>query len=487
MNPRKRTADDLEAAWLADEDAFVLRQAYKKAQIRTQEGRAKPIDRLAVTIQFIDDTRHSFDHEVSEAKLEPVDPLSYLESLEDGLLKDLDKDMDVFMSLIRVETTAIKKEFWHGVRAVCRDLLQNHDKAARGAANSTSVSQDAFKIFRSKTIDELTVLEDQIRAKLSSGQPVDSDYWQSLLSGATLAKSREQLKTTGMQIIAARNGKRILHQARIANGKAKQLENTPRMEIRTALCSKELQSQLDPEPLLKIPRSCQTLPLVDEDVWLRRVARERDHVIKTGHISEEMRKNAPGVRKIGGGDKANSASPTPAREHGSKDDALFAQEAAKDAAEDEEVFSEEADLPVDPGKASSIELRKPRYFNRVLMGYEWNKYNQTHYDHDHPPPKVVQGYKFNIFYPDLLNKPRGPTYKILRDKNRRRGEASTHNGEDDTCIIRFLADPPYQDLAFRIIDREWDYSAKHERGFKSTFEGGVLQLHFQFRRMFYRK
>ena len=33
--------------------------------------------------------------------------------------------------------------------------------------------------------------------------------------------------------------------------------------------------------------------------------------------------------------------------------------------------------------------RKPKYFNRVHTGYEWNKYNQTHYDADNPPPKVV--------------------------------------------------------------------------------------------------
>lgn len=37
-------------------------------------------------------------------------------------------------------------------------------------------------------------------------------------------------------------------------------------------------------------------------------------------------------------------------------------------------------------------------------GYEWNKYNQTHYDSDNPPPKVVQGYKFNILYHDLIDK-----------------------------------------------------------------------------------
>ena len=35
--------------------------------------------------------------------------------------------------------------------------------------------------------------------------------------------------------------------------------------------------------------------------------------------------------------------------------------------------------------------RKPKYFNRVHTGYEWNKYNQTHYDHDNPPPKVSEG------------------------------------------------------------------------------------------------
>ena len=31
-----------------------------------------------------------------------------------------------------------------------------------------------------------------------------------------------------------------------------------------------------------------------------------------------------------------------------------------------------------------------------LQGFEWNKYNQTHYDTDNPPPKIVQGYKFNV-------------------------------------------------------------------------------------------
>ena len=163
--------------------------------------------------------------------------------------------------------------------------------------------------------------------------------------------------------------------------------------------------------------------------------------------------------------------PTESNDSRGDEDTLYANQAAQDVAEDEEVFADEAEIPNQPRRPASADGRKPRYFNRAVLGYEWNKYNQTHYDIDNPPPKVVQGYKFNIFYPDLLNKTKGPTYKIIRDDGRRRGDLSARAGEEDTCIIRFIAGPPYEDIAFRIVDREWDYSAKRERGFKSTFEG----------------
>lgn len=113
------------------------------------------------------------------------------------------------------------------------------------------------------------------------------------------------------------------------------------------------------------------------------------------------------------------------------------------------------------------------------MGYEWNKYNQTHYDHDNPPPKVVQGYKFNIFYPDLIDKVKAPTYRIERENGRKRGQSFAPAGEEDTCLIRFISGPPYEDVAFRIVDKEWDYSAKRERGFRSSFDKvGALSIIF---------
>ena len=120
--------------------------------------------------------------------------------------------------------------------------------------------------------------------------------------------------------------------------------------------------------------------------------------------------------------------------------------------------------------------RKPKYFNRVHTGYDWNKYNKTHYDGDNPPPKTVQGYKFNIFYPDLIDPGKAPTYKI---------ELDPESEDGSTCIIRFSAGPPYEDIAFRVVNKDWELNPK--RGFKCVFERGILHLYFSLKRQFYRR
>jgi hypothetical protein len=163
----------------------------------------------------------------------------------------------------------------------------------------------------------------------------------------------------------------------------------------------------------------------------------------------------------------------------------FDRDLAKGLGPNEELLTTEVTVPTKNLStwASQHKPRKPRYFARVITGYEWNKYNQTHYDADNPPPKVVQGYKFNILYPDLVDKTKAPTYKIEREGGRRRGEMSAPAGEEDECIIRFVAGAPYEDLGFRIVDKEWDFSAKRERGFRSSFDKGVLVLWFGFKKV----
>ena len=72
-------------------------------------------------------------------------------------------------------------------------------------------------------------------------------------------------------------------------------------------------------------------------------------------------------------------------------------------------------------------------------------------------------------------------------------------GNDDTVLLHFSAGPPYEDIAFRIVNREWEYSHKRlvahtqpekdfdisqgiYRGFRSSFDRGCLSLWFNFRR-----
>lgn len=158
-------------------------------------------------------------------------------------------------------------------------------------------------------------------------------------------------------------------------------------------------------------------------------------------------------------------------------ESAFENEARKGMSQDEVQFSVEEVIRQDKsvaGWAGKYKPRKPRYFNRVHTGFEWNKYNQTHYDVDNPPPKIVQGYKFNLFYPDLIDKSRTPKYTITPCKDNR-----------EFAIIRFSAGPPYEDIAFKIVNREWNFS--YRSGFRSQFSNGILQLWFHFKRYRYRR
>lgn len=64
-------------------------------------------------------------------------------------------------------------------------------------------------------------------------------------------------------------------------------------------------------------------------------------------------------------------------------EALYRMEAERDIDEEEELFNVEENItnPTSYNWEDKYRPRKPRYFNRVHTGYEWNKYNQTHYEY----------------------------------------------------------------------------------------------------------
>lgn len=155
------------------------------------------------------------------------------------------------------------------------------------------------------------------------------------------------------------------------------------------------------------------------------------------------------------------------------EDDMVAREAGKGMQDGEAEFAEEVEVRKGYRWNDKYRPRKPRYFNRVHTGYNWTKYNRTHYDKDNPPPKSVQGYRFNIFYPDLIDRSVTPTFRTKKTDN------------PDVAIITFSAGAPYEDVAFRIVDRPWERS--HRRGYRCCFERGVLMLWFNLQRYRYRR
>ncbi len=489
--------DERMREWVAQEDDFVLRQAKKKADIRVKEGRAKPIDWLAVILRVVDPTRNPLDDEIEEKDLEFMDPNSVFDGLSETQLGDLRKDIETYMNL---ETNRKNRDYWRTMQIICKDRQKKMRVGGPDGRAVSSVASDIDNLLAPKTYEQLEVLERQIRTKLESDEPIDTDYWQQLLDSLLVWKAKAKLKKVYQDVLDSR-----LKQLREENEqKAVEVREKLLAAGVQAIGRVEYSKDLDPDPLLEISSKDKSLEIVDENAFLQSVAAGRRKVLNMGYVPAQKApatKTSTSPSSLSRPSAGQSHTDPTSRfdtstndEHSATTKALFDREVAKGVNEDEEIFAGEEDLTTGASGDSSKALwsgkyrpRKPKYFNRVQMGYEWNKYNQTHYDHDNPPPKVVQGYKFHIFYPDLIDPTKAPTYKIIREGGRKKGQTMAPAGEEDTCIIRFMAGPPYEDIAFRIVDRDWDYSAKHDRGFKSTFEKGILTLHFSFKRIVYRK
>jgi len=269
-NPRKRPADTQEDAWVADEDKFVLQQAKKKAEIRVKEGRAKPIDWLAVTLRFIDPSRNPFEDEVEDAELDVVDPERVLEGLNMEQLTKLERDIDVYATLEKNQTN---KDFWETMQVICVErlrVLRGEGQHGRGAE---PVSNDVEKLFSTKSLDQLEALESQINNKLRSNEPIDVDYWEQLLRNVISWKARAKLRKVSQAIMTSQlHGLRTQQLEEAQNVKEKlesMFQTSGRGEVLHGGGSIHMRfNQLDPEPLLEIGTGDKALEVRGEAAFL---------------------------------------------------------------------------------------------------------------------------------------------------------------------------------------------------------------------------
>ncbi|XP_045607599.2 splicing factor Cactin isoform X2 [Procambarus clarkii] len=484
------------------EDQFQLEQARLRSQIRIQDGRAKPIDLLA---QYV-----SSEGDVSAVDMH--EPYTHLTGLTLMDLEDLLEDIKVYMQL---EKEGINQTYWTDLTIIVQDELRRlrqrdtiEDATTHRQGIHAAVAADVSSVFQNKSLSELNKLQLNIESKLSGPTTgLDIGYWESLLSQLKAHQARARLRERHRD-----NLRKKLEMLKAEQGVKEEEEGQQDTGIKEPTEIKvESSDETSQEP--KICKDDNEEEKEEEEEEDNETAKDKSGSDKEGGVQEEWDSECEGDAAIASSISAYVAGrysprllPANKLEPGtvvvdetedgqrlawarqrvigagqpvenvlSAEEKVMQREAQRAMANDEAQFSVEAKLDTQHFLWSDkYRPRKPRYFNRVHTGFEWNKYNQTHYDMDNPPPKIVQGYKFNIFYPDLIDKSKTPQYELIPcDDNK------------DFAILKFTAGPPYEAIAFKIVNREWEYSYK--RGFRCQFHNNIFQLWFHFKRYRYRR
>jgi len=454
------------------EDQFHLKQQRERALIRIREGRAKPIDRIMNNLSTVG--KDEFDIECPE-------PYAIFVGCSTSDVEDIRTDIKT-----NLEFDKLNQDFWQCMMLICDDEFQNQKMGdasrLQGDGLHSSIDADIERVLRGKSASELDGMESSIESKINSGDSVDVEYWEALLRKLKVQKAKAKLRDTHAGLLRS-------HLNALENAEAKDFFGRDHeMRANEDAATMEDGWDGDAETLFQsnqesdnaagedgaVPDAESTArddfspELFDEDE-----IEENAEVVDENVVQEELEAKRREVLNEQQRKQDVLRQPNEMREE-DQADLMFKRESAKSLREGEEAFNNSIELSQTYWWHDKYRPRKPRYFNRVHTGYDWNKYNQTHYDHDNPPPKVVQGYKFNMFYPDLIDRNCTPSYSL-----------HPVDGNPDMVQIRFKAGPPYEDIAFHIVNKEWEYSFK--RGFKCTFERGILHLYFNFNRSRYRR
>uniref|UniRef100_G3MTM4 Splicing factor Cactin n=1 Tax=Amblyomma maculatum TaxID=34609 RepID=G3MTM4_AMBMU len=474
---------------------FHLQQAILRSKIRIEDGRAKPIDLLA---RYISAEEEDFG-------VEMLEPYIYLNGLTMEDLEDLQEDIKVYMELENSRNLS----YWRDVQIIVEEELRKLRRLDASSVDAlvgerreginAAVSQDVVEVFKGKTPGQLQALYEQIERRIHAKEEgLDVPYWETLLSRLKAYMARARLRERHQE-----NLRRKLFQLKQEQGvesgplfpcvktepgeevKMEPPEAQPSTSAAAAESNSgpalneqedegrgEDDSEAEEQPAEPVPED----PIAKSEEEYRAGSYSprllRPEELEPGTLlidsdDDEQRLEFARQQLLGTGRIQNLDCIEAER--------AFEHEARRGMNADEASFSVESPLQDKTYLWSDkYRPRKPRYFNRVHTGFEWNKYNQTHYDMDNPPPKIVQGYKFNIFYPDLIDKNQTPEYFL-----------TPIEGNKDFSILRFHAGPPYEDIAFKIVNREWEYSYK--RGFRCQFHNNIFQLWFHFKRYRYRR
>lgn len=162
------------------------------------------------------------------------------------------------------------------MKIICRDRQKTSTPQGRALS---SVAADINRLLSPKSFEQLQTLEVQVKRKLNSNEPIDTDYWEELLRSLTVWKARARLRNVYQDVIEERV--RELRKQQKAEAESIREKLAPL----APLVSASDQSQgsvdpdefkgLDPDPLLHVRQEDKGLEIMDEAVFLRQVVSSR--------------------------------------------------------------------------------------------------------------------------------------------------------------------------------------------------------------------
>jgi hypothetical protein len=529
--------DELFSKWVSEEDKFLFEQAKRRSEIRMKEGRGKPIDQLSIYV-----------YGTTEPIAQSIQlPFAIFSTLSTRDLSELITDMREFQ---RMEQSPSAEQFWMDMLTVAEhEYKEKRAEAARSDPTISAAERRALEsgitdqvrgsvmnILRGKSVAELDTLEAEIRKRMGTGNAFDdATYWTALLDELHPQRARARLRAahparvqaalTGVPAIdaagpscarpppsaasasatvsavhGATHGEGAGGNGSTAAAAAARAEFGPDSPVMSAQLDARDRS-FSPElvALSAVPEDAIVVEEADDAHMLRLARDDVLNRLRSGrlkHLAPPSTAAATAESKAAETEHADNpdggaggaavrgglvAVGTVVRTGAALDDSeravqMFRAEEQRGDGENEEPFNEDYGLGhVTYSWASRHTPRKPRFYNRVMSGFEWNQYNRTHYDVENLPPKIIQGYKFNIFYPELANRENTPTYTLRALPE-----------DPEYAVLRFTAGPPYEDVAFKVLNLPWLHSRR--AGYRCQFDRtNCFQLYFFLRRERYRR
>eukprot|EP00357_Protocruzia_adherens_P032282 CAMPEP_0115006934 /NCGR_PEP_ID=MMETSP0216-20121206/20821_1 /TAXON_ID=223996 /ORGANISM="Protocruzia adherens, Strain Boccale" /LENGTH=572 /DNA_ID=CAMNT_0002373663 /DNA_START=46 /DNA_END=1761 /DNA_ORIENTATION=- len=446
--------DEMFEDWKDKEENFLLDQLKIKSKIRIKQKRETYFDILMrVQLTLAGEIKLSVENE-NKVPLEYRQPYLIFTELSRGVYTGL---LNQIQTVADLEGQKLAKQFWRAILLLGNQNLEDPKVLSLATAKKDPELAEILDVFEKKTLEDLADLEEKIRQIMGSPKfMIDTSFYDRVIKRLQIEAAKETLHKMFREFWR----RRLTLPLYVKSGETQEGEDVmegdqfysipkgiveEQIEHGTAYVNANEDGSMTPPLITELEEEFEGLTMSEQEYKLN----IRNF---TEEILEKLREEYKGAdynfeptfNKMAAPRsscrfnlRSNTTVQDPMAER------MLAQHKSMPMESDENTFNGDVKLHKHYDWELKYIPRKPKFFNRVRTAIEWNKYHQTHFDSDNPPPKVVQGYKFNVFYPDLIDKKTTPQYFL---------EESDTPG---TVLIRFHAGPPYEDIAFKVVNREW--------------------------------